>query len=134
MRPLSGPVGRQSSPTGGDPHEDLDATISFSGSEDDDDAPVLQQLAQALLAWEPSLVPTYARLDYVLEEMAPFAAFLVELRQEVKYRPALRGEITGWLQELGADVPGRRRAFQMVLASDGAGAALDTYRAIRAAS
>jgi hypothetical protein len=36
---------------GADSDEDLDATISFSGSDDDmPDPPALQQLAQALLA------------------------------------------------------------------------------------
>ena len=141
MRPVSfnaaSPASRGTSPdarasSGSD--EDLAATVSFSDSDDDmPDPPALQQLAQALLAWEPALVAPYARLDHAAEDIAPFAAFLVRLRGEVAGQAALRGEIVGWLQALAADEPARRRAFGMATGADAAGTALQTYRAIRTA-
>jgi hypothetical protein len=142
MRPVSfnaaSPAGRGASPDGrasADSDEDLAATVSFTSSDDDmPDPPALQQLAQALLAWEPTLVVPYARLDHAPEELVPFAAFLASLKGEVAGQAALRGEIVGWLQALAADDAARRRAFRMVAGADAAGTALQTYRAIRTAS
>jgi len=118
-----------------DSDEDLDATISFSGSDDDmPDPPALQQLAQALLAWEPALVATYARLDHAPGELAPFAAFLDRLKREVAGQAASRGEIIGWLQTLATDDGARSRAFRIVSAAAAASTALQTYQTIRTAS
>jgi hypothetical protein len=64
----------------------------------------------------------------------PFAAFLFQLKKEVAGQAALRGEIIGWLQALAADDAARSRAFLMASTADAAGTALQTYRAIRAAS
>lgn len=135
MKPLSSPVYRRAASPGADSDEDLDDTVSFSGSDDDlPDPPALQALAQALLTWEPSLVATYARLDHVAGELAPFADFLVRLKQETQGQAALRGEITGWLQGLATDQAARSRAFRMACGVHGAGTALETYRAIRTAT
>lgn len=142
MRPVSfnaaSVANRGASPDGrasADSDEDLAATVSFSESDDDmPDAPALQQLAQALLAWEPALVAPYARLDHAAEDIAPFAGFLARLKSEVAGQAALRGEIVGWLQALPADDAARRRAFRMAAGADAAGTALQTYRAIRTAS
>jgi hypothetical protein len=135
VKPLSSTVYRRAASPGADSDENLDDTVSFSGSDDDlPDPPALQALAQAVLAWEPSLVATYARLDHVVGELVPFADFLVRLKQETQGRAALRGEITGWLQGLAADPAARSRAFRMASGANGAGTALETYRAIRSAA
>jgi hypothetical protein len=142
MHPVSfnaaSPAGRGASPdsrASADSDEDLAATVSFSGSDDDmPDPPALQQLAQALLAWEPALVAPYARLDHAAEDISPFASFLVRLKGEVAGQAALHGEIVGWLQALPTDDAARRRAFRMAAGADAAGTALQTYRAIRTAS
>ena len=115
--------------------EDLDATISFSDSEDEQpDPPALQQLARALLAWEPRLVAAYAHLNHAPAEIAPFAVFLLRLDKEVDGRTALRGEIIGWLQALADDAAARSRAFRIAAAVNSAVSALATYQAIRTAS
>ena len=118
-----------------DSDEDLETTVSFSGSDDDlPDPPALQQLAQAVLAWEPALVASYARLDHAAEELAPFAAFLVRLRKEVAGKAASRGEIVGWLQTLATDGAARSRAFRMASTANADGTAMATYEAIRMAN
>jgi hypothetical protein len=118
-----------------DSDEDLETTVSFSGSDDDlPDPPALQQLARAVLAWEPALVASYARLDHAAEELASFAAFLGRLKGEVAGQAASRGEIVGWLQTLAADDAVRSRAFRMASAADAASTAMATYQAIRRAS
>ena len=133
MRPFSVVPVRATSPAA--PGDDLDATISFSGSEDEQpDPPALQQLARALLAWEPTLVAAYARLDHTPVELVPFAAFLVQLDREVDGRTAARGEIVGWLQALAADDAARSRAFRIASGLDCAITALAGYQAIRTAS
>lgn len=130
MRPLSASSFRAAVPTGSE--DDLDATVSYTSSDDDgSDPPVLQQLAVALLAWQPALVAAYARLDQAAPELAPFAAFLARLDREVGRQTGLRGEVIGWLQALAADDVARRRALAIVAGADGTGAALATYRAIR---
>lgn len=135
MRPFSAAPFRSAALTDTDREEDLDATVSFSDSDDGlPDPPVLQKLAQALLAWNPALVPAYARIDHVPEELAPFAAFLVQLRKELQGRAASCGEVIGWLQALAADDAARRRAFRIASGADGAGTAMETYRAIRNAA
>ena len=141
MRPVSfnatSTATRSASPDGraaADSDEDLDATVSFSGSDDDTpDPPALQQLTQAVLAWEPALVAAYARLDHAPEALAPFAVFLAGLKKEVAGQAGLRGEIIGWLQRLATDDAARSRAFRMASTADAASAALETYQAIRAA-
>jgi hypothetical protein len=133
MRPFSAVPVRAAYPAA--PGDDLDATISFSGSEDEQpDPPALQQLARALLAWEPTLVAAYARLDQTPAELVPFAAFLVQLDREVDGRTAERGEIVGWLQALAADDAARSRAFRIASGLNGADSALASYQAIRTAS
>jgi hypothetical protein len=133
MRPFSTALNRPAHP--GTADEDLDATISFSDSEDEQpDPPALQQLARALLAWEPTLVAAYAPLDHASAELAPFAVFLVRLDKEVDGRTAMRGEIIGWLQALGRDAAARSRAFRIAAAVNSAVSALATYQAIRTAS
>lgn len=135
MNPLPASEFRRFVLPGADSNEDLDDTVSYSGSDDDlPDPPALQALAQAVLAWEPSMVAPYARLDHVAGELAPFADFLVRLKQETQGRAALRGEITGWLQGLAIDHAARSRAFRMASGANGAGTALETYRAIRSAA
>jgi hypothetical protein len=115
--------------------EDLDATISFSDSEDEQpDPPALQQLARALLAWEPGLVAAYACLGNAAAELAPFAVLLLRLDKEVDGRTAMRGEIIGWLQALADDAAARSRAFRIAAAVNSAVSALATYQAIRRAS
>jgi hypothetical protein len=133
MRPFSAAPARSACPAS--PGDDLDATVSFSGSEDEQpDPPGLQQLARALLAWEPTLVTAYARLGHSQVELAPFAAFLVQLDREVDGRTAARGEIVGWLQTLATDDAARSRAFRIASGLNGAVTALASYQAIRMAS
>ena len=132
MRPLSPSSGRLPAPAGAD--DDTDETVSWSDSSDEQtDPPVLQQLAAALIAWEPTLIAAYARLDQASAQLAPFAAFLVRLDKEVGKKTALRGEIVGWLQALVTDDAARSRAFQLVAAADDGATALASYRAILAA-
>jgi hypothetical protein len=133
MRPFSAAPFRAASPAASG--DDLDATISFSGSDDEQpDPPGLQQLACALLAWEPTLVAAYARLDHSPAELLPFAAFLAQLDREVGGRTAARGEIIGWLQALATDDAARSRAFRIASGLNGAVTALAGYQAIRTAS
>lgn len=138
MRTLSSRSFRSAVPdarAASDSDEDLDATISFSGSDDEmPDPPALQQLARAILAWEPALVPAYARLDHVPAELAPFAAFLGRLETELHGQAVTRGEFVGWLKALSTDEAARSRAFRIVSAANGADTALATYQAIRKAS
>nr|WP_314630587.1 hypothetical protein [uncultured Noviherbaspirillum sp.] len=133
MRPFSSGVFCPATPHVSD--EDLDATVSFSGSEDEEpDPPALQQLARALLSWQPALVAQYARLDHALGDLAPFSAFLVQLEREVAGQAATRGEIIGWLQGLAADETARSRAFRMAAGAPGGGPAHALYQAMRRAS
>jgi hypothetical protein len=114
--------------------DDTDDTVSYSDSGDEQaDPPVLQQLARAVISWEPGLAAAYARLDQSAAELAPFAAFLARLDREVGKKTALRGEIVGWLQSLVADDAARSRAFALVAGADDAATALACYQAIRAA-
>lgn len=130
MRPLSASLSRAAVPTGSE--EDLEATVSYTSSDEGgSDPPVLQQLAVALLAWQPALVATYARLDQAAPELAPFAAFLARLDREVGRQTGLRGEVIGWLQALAGDDGARRRALAMVASAGNTGTALATYQAIR---
>jgi hypothetical protein len=132
MRPLSPSSARLPAPAGAD--DDTDKTVSWSDDSDEQaDPPVLQQLAAALIAWEPTLIVAYARLDQASAQLAPFAAFLTQLDKEVGKKTALRGEIVGWLQALVTDDAARSRAFELVAAADGAATALASYRATRAA-
>jgi hypothetical protein len=132
MRPFSAHGFSPATPPVSD--EDLDATVSFSGSEDEQpDPPGLQQLARALLSWQPALVSLYARLDHAPDDLVPFAAFLGRLEREVAGQAATRGEIIGWLQGLAADDAARNRAFRMASAARGAGMALTLYQAMRRA-
>jgi hypothetical protein len=115
--------------------EDLDATVSFSSSEDEQpDPPALQQLARALLSWQPALVALYARLDHAPGDLAPFSAFLGRLEREVAGQAAMRGEIIGWLQGLAADKPARIRVLRMASGAPGASTALALYQTMRRAS
>ena len=134
MRPFSSSVLRLATPTGAS-DEDLDATVTFSGSEDDQpDPPGLQQLARALLSWEPALVARYMRLDHEPQGLGPFSAFLGQLDREVAGQAATRGEIIGWLNRLAVDEAARSRAFRMVAGAGSAGAALALYQALRKAN
>lgn len=133
MRPFSSGVICPATPRASE--EDLDATVSFSSSEDEQpDPPALQQLARALLSWQPALVAHYARLDYAPGELAPFSAFLGRLEREVAGQAATRGEIIGWLQGLAEDGPARSRAFRIASGAPDAGSALALYQAMRKAS
>jgi hypothetical protein len=132
MRPLSPSSGRLLTPAGAD--DDTDETVSWSDSSDEQaDPPVLQQLAAALIAWEPTLIAAYARLDQASAQLAPFAAFLARLDKEVGKKTAIRGEIVGWLQRLVTDDAARSRAFQLVGTAEDAATALAIYQSIRAA-
>lgn len=131
MRPLSNTSRYLSAPAATD--DDTEETVSFSDSSDEQpDPPVLQQLAKALLAWEPTLVTAYARLDQSLAAMAPFAAFLARLDEDVEKRTPLRDEIVAWLRTLVTDDTARDRAFHIAAAADDATTALASYRAMRA--
>lgn len=131
MRPLSNSSRPASMPAAID--DDTDETVSFSDSgEELPDPPVLQQLARAILVWEPMLVAAYARLDQTLAELAPFAAFLARLDKEVEKRTALRHEIVGWLRTVLTDEASRNRAFHIAAAADDTATALASYRAMRA--
>jgi hypothetical protein len=130
MRPFSSSVFCSAAPRISD--EDLDATVSFSSSEDEQpDPPALQLLARALLSWQPALVAHYARLGHAPGDLAPFSAFLGRLEREVAGQAAMRGEIIGWLQGLAADEPARTRVFRMASGTPGAGSALALYQAMR---
>jgi hypothetical protein len=131
MRPLFAVPARAAAPAG--TADDIDDTVSYSSDEEQADPPILQQLAVTLIGWEPTLVTAYARLDPAAADIAPFAEFLARLLQEVSRREAVRGEIVGWLQALATDEAARKRAFGIIAAADGAGTALATYQAIRAA-
>jgi hypothetical protein len=62
MHPLSTAPGRMPAPAAID--DDTDDTVSYSDSGDEQaDPPVLQQLARAVISWEPGLAAAYARLD-----------------------------------------------------------------------
>ena len=131
MRPLSSTSRYLSAPAAMD--DDTEETVSFSDSSDEQaDPPVLQQLAKALLAWEPMLVAPYARLDQTLAKLPQFAAFLARLDKEVEKRTALRTEIVAWLRTLVTDDPARDRAFHIAAAADDAATALASYQAMRA--
>lgn len=132
MRPFSTMPVRPGAPAGTE--DDPDDTVSYSSSDEGNgDPPFLQELAVTLIAWEPTLVAPYACLEQ-LAEMAPFADFLARLGEEVARRSALRGEIVGWLQALVTDEVARKRALGIVSIANGAGTALATYQAIRAAN
>ena len=132
MRPSSAVSARHADPATAD--DDLDETISFSDGEDEQsDPPALQQLARALLAWEPTLVAPYAGIDPSDAQLASFAAFLLRLDKEVDGRTAMRGEIIGWLQALPGNAAALSRAFSVAAAVNGAVSALATYHSMRTA-
>ena len=133
MRPSFAVPIRTADPATAD--NDLDKTVSFSDSEDEQpDPPALQQLARALLAWEPTLVALYAGIDPSAAELPSFAAFLLRLDKEVDGRTAMRGEIIGWLQALARDGAARSRAFRIAAAVNSVVSALASYHSMRTAS
>jgi hypothetical protein len=116
--------------------DELARTESFSDSDDRDglsDPPEVQQLARALLAWDPVVVTAYSRLRHIDGQPAAFAAFLVRLNTEVS-QPSLRGEIIGWLRTLAHDDDKRTKAFQIAVADKGARTAFDLYEVMRRAA
>lgn len=122
--------------TAADADDDLARTESFSDSDDGNgpfDPPEMQQLARALLGWDPAVVTAYSRLCHVDGQPAAFAAFLVRLNTEVR-QPSLRGEIIGWLRALAHDEAQRTKAFRIAAAGPGARAAFDLYEAMRKAA
>ena len=137
MHPLNHAAQRSLAPESrpaADSDGDLDATISFSDSEDGvPDPPELQLLARAILAWDPMMVTAYSRQDHVAGHSAAFADFLVKLNIEV-VTPALRGEIIGWLRTIALRDDRRTRAFQIAATQRGLKPALEIYEAMRAAS
>ncbi len=138
MRSLSHTGPRSALPMNGaaaDSDDELARTESFSDSDDDDrrqDPPEAQQLARALLAWDPVVVTAFSRLSHIDGQPAAFAAFLARLNKEIS-QPSLRGEIIGWLRTLAHDEDLRTKAFQAALAGEGARSAFDMYEAMRRA-
>lgn len=119
-----------------DAEDDLARTQSYSDSDDGDgllDQPEVQQLARALLAWDPVVAAAYSRLSHIDGQPAAFAAFLRELNTDVS-QPSLRGEIIGWLRTLAHDKDKRTKAFQIAYAGKGVMAAFDMYEAMRKAA
>lgn len=139
MRSLSQAGARPAVPNNNpaaDADDELARTESFSDSDDGDglsDPPEVQQLARALLAWDPVVVTAYSRLRHIDGQPAAFAAFLVRLNTEVR-QPSLRGEIIGWLRTLAHDDEKRTRAFQVAVAEQGARTAFDLYDEMRKAA
>ena len=126
--PMSGPAA--------DSDDELARTESFSDSDDGNgppDPPEIQQLARALLAWDPVVVTAFSRQSHIDGQPAAFAAFLSKLNEEVS-QPSLRGEIIGWLRTLARDEDLRTKAFQAALAGKGAWSAFDMYEAMRRAA
>ena len=138
MRPLNQPGLRSGAPLNNavaDSDDELARTESFGDSDDDGpfDPPEVQQLARALLAWDPTVVTAFSRLSHIDGQPAAFAAFLSKLNEEVT-QPSLRGEIIGWLRALAHDDNLRTKAFQAALAGKDALSAFDMYESMRRAA
>ena len=139
MRPVNQPGSRSGAPLNNavaDSDDELARTESFGDSDDDDgpfDPPEVQQLARALLAWDPAVVTAFSRLSHIDGQPAAFAAFLSKLNEEVT-QPSLRGEIIGWLRALAHDDNLRTKAFQAALAGKDALSAFEMYEAMRRAA
>lgn len=138
MRPLNHPGLRSGAPLNNavaNSDDELARTESFGDSDDDGpfDPPEVQQLARALLAWDPAVVTAFSRLSHIDGQPAAFAAFLSKLNEEVT-QPSLRGEIIGWLRTLAHDDNRRTKAFQAALAGKDALSAFDLYETMRRAA
>jgi hypothetical protein len=117
--------------------EDIELTRSYTESDSEDQAEddiAPQQLARAIMTWDPALLSSLCAAGMMQPHASAFAGFLNRLNLTTGLQTPLRGEVLEWLRQLSTDRDKLPTVFRIAAAARGEEQALATYRAMRTAS